>query len=886
MEKQQVEKSRMKKLICIFFILLPGIIFPQSPGQWTWVNGPSTSGSPGFFGTIGVPAANVVPPSIYEGCEWTDQNYNFWVFGGAAISGENSALFKYEIATNNWTWIKGSSTTTQPGIYGVKGIPAAANTPGARGWGTMTWADKLGNLWLFGGYGYDVSGSFGELSDLWKYTIATNEWTWMAGPNTANPIGVYGTLGVPSAANFPPPRSEHNACWTDSQNNLWLYGGMSSSTLITYGDLWKFDVSVNQWVWMDGTATTGTAPNYGTQGVEVPSNNPGGRFSYTKFVDSQDNLYFFGAGTVYTSSLVTDVWKYSISTQNWTWVGGQQTPNNPGNYVAHCDTVNPNLPSSKFEIRASWPDACGFFFMGGFDYNTSASLNDLWYYSTDDNKFTWVSGGLSSGGVWGTQGVAAPANIPSGRGGALSFYDATGNLWLFGGMDLSGNRYNDLWKYSPDPACVPFCDGSIFNPGIANFSGSGQGCVPVTVTFNNNFNSGTSYLWDFGDGATSTSVDPSHTYTVPGVYDVTCIVTNAQGADTVVHTNAVLVGGIPVAAFSISTDSICSGQSIAFTNSTSWLGPAGSFSWQFGDGQADTQSDPVHTYTVGATTATTCNVVLIAADSLGICTDTVLQPVVIFPWPDMEITATPDTGCEALTVNFSSGLSINSIETFWNFGDGDTSSLANPTHIYNEGIYSVSLSGENILGCPDTASKTMTVFPRASASFTAAPLAGCVPLNVTFTNTSTDFQSLYWFFADDSSNCTDTLCSHVYPAEGTYPVYLVAYTEHGCNDTLNSSVMILEECELLNIPNVFTPNGDGSNDFFTVFVQDYAAYEITILDRWGLKMFESTNTAVHWNGSKMNTGGKCPDGTYYYLVRVKSFKGEEKVFNGFLGLYR
>ena len=81
----------------------------------------------------------------------------------------------------------------------------------------MTWVDTSGNLWLFGG-----SGITNSWSDLWKYSISTNEWTWEKGPNTGNNTGNYGYIGYENAANYPGSRGESNATWTDSHNNLWI----------------------------------------------------------------------------------------------------------------------------------------------------------------------------------------------------------------------------------------------------------------------------------------------------------------------------------------------------------------------------------------------------------------------------------------------------------------------------------------------------------------------------------------------------------------------------------------------------------------------------------------------------------------------------------------
>jgi hypothetical protein len=124
-----------------------------------------------------------------------------------------------------WTWVGGASTPNAVGIYGTKGLAAPGNMPGAR-FGAVTWTDHSGNLWLFGGAGYDSVGLVGntELNDLWMYSPATGLWTWVSGSNTADAPGVYGSQGIAAAGNVPPAR-DGAASWIDASGNLWLFGG-------------------------------------------------------------------------------------------------------------------------------------------------------------------------------------------------------------------------------------------------------------------------------------------------------------------------------------------------------------------------------------------------------------------------------------------------------------------------------------------------------------------------------------------------------------------------------------------------------------------------------------------------------------------------------------
>src|SRR5438046_1581589 len=147
----------MKKHLPILIIFISNLLCVQSAfaqqGEWTWMKGGSAYNNSPMYGTQGVSSPDNKPPALYEPAEWTDKQGNFWMFGGLknAYAGEMNALWKFDPATNEWTWIKGSNNPLQAGVYGIQGIPAPANTPGGRAWGVCTFVDTSGYLWLYGG---------------------------------------------------------------------------------------------------------------------------------------------------------------------------------------------------------------------------------------------------------------------------------------------------------------------------------------------------------------------------------------------------------------------------------------------------------------------------------------------------------------------------------------------------------------------------------------------------------------------------------------------------------------------------------------------------------------------------------------------------------------
>ncbi|MGL4598890.1 MAG: kelch repeat-containing protein, partial [Bacteroidia bacterium] len=286
-------KQKTPAYVMLFVFCLFSFAAQSQNGTWTWMHGSSANNQPGSFGVQGVAAPGNDPPSMYEACEWTDLQGNFWIYGGLDPNFiENTALWKFDPVANMWTWMKGPTTVAQPGNYGVQGVPAPGNLPGSRAWGVMTWVDQAGDLWMMGGYGYDAFGVLGALNDLWRYNIATNTWTWMKGSNLASDPGTYGALQVAAPANVPPCRFEANTCWTSTTGDLWCYGGGNFTGYLN--DMWRYNIGTNQWAWMSGPNTYSNPPNWGVQFVPSPANTPGGRYVYSKWIDNSGNFWLFG----------------------------------------------------------------------------------------------------------------------------------------------------------------------------------------------------------------------------------------------------------------------------------------------------------------------------------------------------------------------------------------------------------------------------------------------------------------------------------------------------------------------------------------------------------------------------------------------------------------
>jgi hypothetical protein len=438
----------MKKIIAVFmFCSLCGNCFSQA-GEWVWIKGDSSPNQPGNFGVQGVPGIFNTPPSFYEACEWRDLNGNFWLFGGSGDIGRYGDLWKYDPVSNMWTWMKGSGLPNDAGNYGTQGVPSPGNNPPSRSHGMATWVDNTGDLWMFGGlvtaglfsdlWKYEISsnqwtwmkgpntagqpGIYGTLgvpdpanypasrretsvgwtdnqgdlwlfgglipggviNDLWRFNIASNQWTWMKGLSTPGQAGTYGTQGVESATNTPGSRMPYSR-WKDPGGNLWLFGGGNYGTTTFFNDLWRFNPVTNNWAWMGGTDTSGNYGSYGAKCDTSMTNLPGCRFeNRASMVDENGNFWMFGGARDGSISIVlNDLWMYCLGTKQWIWISGDSTISPIGNWGIQGVSSPSNKPSGRGGALG-WADHNGhLYFFGGAEPNVGSEYNDLWKYTID-----------------------------------------------------------------------------------------------------------------------------------------------------------------------------------------------------------------------------------------------------------------------------------------------------------------------------------------------------------------------------------------------------------------------------------------------------------------------------------------------------------------------
>lgn len=424
---------------------------------------------------------------------------------------------------------------------------------------------------------------------------------------------------------------------------------------------------------------------------------------------------------------------------------------------------------------------------------------------------------------------------------------------------------------SSSTSCSQLQTGSatvIINPlPVADFSAADV-CFNQAVYF---FDSSTvsignidEFSWNFDDNGLTDSVkNPTYLYTSPGTYSVTFIITTNNGCkDTVAK--PVVVHPLPVANFSTIPISIgvCDDETVSFNDGSTIGAPDNiqAWSWDFGDASPqNSNQNTSHLY--AAPNSYTIQLAVIS--NFG-CADSITQPLTINPNPKVNFTGSPVSGCEPLCVSFIDSSFISAggnIQWTWDIGDGTfINNSQNFEHCYtNDSVYlpvnfNISLTVTSDSGCVSTVSKNnyITVYPEPVADFLVDPETTTVINPVaSFINLSTGANFWTWSFGDLATSVAENPPPHAYTADtGTYRLSLITTTQYGCADTAYKTFFIDADFAFY-IPNSFTPNEDGVNDFFFGKGIGIIEYDLWIFDRWGNMIFHGNGLpteTVKWNG--------------------------------------
>lgn len=431
------------------------------------------------------------------------------------------------------------------------------------------------------------------------------------------------------------------------------------------------------------------------------------------------------------------------------------------------------------------------------------------------------------------------------------------------------------------------------------------GCVPLDITFTDLIRMAQQYIWDFGDGSpqvgplpADTGYTQTHTYTSVGTYRVMLIAIdpascnerdtsymNVRVGDLRATLQANVVKLDPCESFNYRFDNLSTTLPVRPFTDTSFI-------WDFGDGTPRVVGG-LNSVTHSYANPGTYNAKLILNDT-AYCNNPDSIEIVVRVSADVEAAFTgPASGCSPLDAGFVyTGMGGQTFE--WNFGDpasgaDNTSSLANPTHVFsNPGTYTVQLVviDPNTCNVTDTARQTIVVTDGPVADFNFTPTTPVENTPHVFTNlTTTNATRFIWDFGDGTRVETTSRGpqTHQYTSTGTYNSCLIAFNDLGCSDTICKPVSAIVS-PLLDVPNAFTPNSGDINSVIKVRGYGIVKMKFIIWNRWGQKVFETSNPDEGWDGKVK--GQLQPMDVYAYTLEAEFFDGSKATKKGDITLIR
>ncbi|MFI5150400.1 MAG: gliding motility-associated C-terminal domain-containing protein [Bacteroidia bacterium] len=395
-----------------------------------------------------------------------------------------------------------------------------------------------------------------------------------------------------------------------------------------------------------------------------------------------------------------------------------------------------------------------------------------------------------------------------------------------------------------------------------------------------NGSGGGTYSWSPGTGLSSTAVS-NPTANPAATITYTLTVTDANTCSNAA-TVTVTVNPLPTVTVSGNL-SVCKGSGTVLT-----AAGASTYTWSPATGLSSTTSvSPASspssntTYTVTGTDANNC-------------VNSATVSVVVHSNPGVNVTASTTSACTPFCTTFTGMDSSGTCSTvLYNYGDGNTGS--SPMHCYSvSGIFSVSFACTDVNGCSGTITKPnfIQALPSPEAAITVSPgtlitYAGNKPDSICITDASTGSpNSWMWNLGNGSNSSMQNPGCVTYADSGVYCIKLVILNSAGCSDTSQTCIHIEKLTEVsYTIPNIFSPNGDGQNDFFFIKNAGLKSLDCKIYDRWGVQMSTFNSLTGIWDG-KTSQGAAASEGTYYYVIQIQTQTGLNKQEKGFVQLIR
>jgi gliding motility-associated-like protein len=635
---------------------------------------------------------------------------------------------------------------------------------------------------------------------------ALTSWQWNFGDGTTstqqNPVKTYNTPGTYSVSLFV---SDVNGCKTEKLKSNLITATSKPTAKFTVSDTLSckipHTVTITNtstgtgltyfWSFGNGTTSNSANPpsvtynNFGNFTIQLIVTDQGG-CKDTATATVKVNVFNANFTSDTTKACVGSTIKFSdltgvATSWNWSFSGGNpasSTQQNPSVSYSTAGTYSVTLIASNQNICK----------------DTITKTNFITIFPNPNPGFTTSK----------DTACKVPFNV--------TFNDTTTGAaawqWSFGNGNNStlqnpSNTYTVVGNYTVSVTVTDIngCKASVTKNNLikiitpkANFSASPlTGCKPLLVNFTDNSNaipSPNQWIWDFGDGTPSINTpNPSHIYTDTGSFNISLKIINAEGCtDSITLNNYVQVGMKPIVDFIPKDTTHCHPFPLVFTDQSSSY--ANNWKWNFGDGKSSTVKNPATMYTDTGY----FNVTLIAGH-YG-CFDTLKIDSAVHVLPAKPIfTITPQIGCDTPHVVTFADMSQGADIWTWTFGDGSPSFNGQipPPHTYNNsGFFNVKLVVQNIAtGCTDSLTKVVSISKR-NMNFVQDTVAGCTPLPIHFTSTTTTnngIASYLWDFGDGTNSFSfDTI--KTYSASGIYTVKLYITDNLGCTDSIIKTNLI------------------------------------------------------------------------------------------------
>ncbi len=902
-----------------------------SAGTYT-VNITDNNGCPTMATVIIVdpPALNIVTTTVSANCNQSDGSATATVTGGTGaytyswspVVGTNATLTGLSANTYTIT-VTDNNGCTQTATAVVNNLNGETATMGA-----------IINVNCFNGINgsatVTVAGGTGPYTYSWAPSGQTNASATGLSANTYV-VTVTDANGCVSIASATITQPTQLVATMGAPNNILCAGGTGSATVTVTGGTGPYTYS---WAPIGGTGATGTGLTAGIYNVTITDNNGCSVVStvtitsptlLTAAITATNNVGCSGGNN--GSLAVTAGGGTAPYTYAWTPAGGTNAIANglsAGIYTITVTDANGctatttgtiNQPNAITVTTTATQTSCQptgtatATAAGGtapYTYNwtpsnqtnataTALAAGTYTVTVTDNNGCTQTATATvtSLNAVTATMGAIVNVTCFGGKNGTATVTAANGTTpytyaWTpTGGTSATGTGLSAgtyTVTVTDNSGCTATASAIIGQPNtiVVTATGTLSVCSGQTATLNATVAGGTApyiYAWTpAGGNAATASVVPITTTT----YTITVTDANGCTANTTITVNV-----NPVLTLVVSgSTAICPGSTATFTATGS--GGDGNYTYLWSNG--------AHTQTILVTPSSTEVLTVTLSDGCGSTPLTVPVTVTVDPLPEVKFQTENAKGCAPLCVQFRDLTTISSggmNNWMWYFGNGDSVSSRNPLYCYNSpGNYDVTLTVVSDSGCSSTLKilNLISVYnhPNASFIYTPDPVTILTP-QVQFQDQSIGTYSIMqwlWSFGDKTDSVS-TLenPSHTYQDTGTFCAKLQIVDINGCLDSVTECIDV-QPLFTFYIPDAFSPNGDGVNDVFIPKGSYVKTYEMFIFDRWGMKLFHSTNIVNGWDGTVNGGSTTSQEDTYVYLIKVTDTQGTDHSYVGKVNLVK